>query len=103
MKKRYAVILAPATQLQARRISNWWRENRPSAPDLFDDEMAAALGRLADVPKTSPPYRTVRGRLIRRALMPRTFCHLYFEIHAERDLVHVVAVWHGARGRGPRL
>jgi|SRR5450755_4047577 len=101
--KRYAVILAPATQVQARRISDWWRENRPSAPDLFDDEMAAALGRLADAPKTAQQYLTVRGQLIRRALLPRTSCHIYFEVHDDRDLVRVVAVWHAARGRGPRL
>ena len=101
--KRYAVILAPATRLQASGISDWWRENRPAAPDLFDDEMAAALRRLADAPKTAPRYRTVRGQLIRRALMPRTFCHLYFEVHEKQDLVRVLAVWHGARSRGPRL
>jgi hypothetical protein len=47
--KRYETVLAPAAQAQAHKISAWWRENRPSAPDLFDDEMEAVLERLAEV------------------------------------------------------
>ena len=101
--KRHEVVLAPAAQAQARKIAAWWRENRPSVPDLFDDEVEAVLERLADAPKTGLSYLTVRGQLIRRILMPRTSYNVYFEIHEEQSLVRLVAVWHAARGRGPRL
>ena len=101
--KRYEVILAPAAQMQARTITGWWRENRPAARDLFDDEMAAVLNRLAEAPKTGLPYRTIRNRLIRRILMARTSYNVYFEIQEEGALVRVLAVWHAARGHGPAL
>jgi len=51
--KRYEVVLAPAAQTQARKGAAWWRENRPAARDLFDDEMAAVLDRLAEAPKSA--------------------------------------------------
>lgn len=101
--KRYGVVLAPAAQAQARKVAGWWRENRPKARDLFDDEMAAVLYRLAEAPKTGLPYRTIRNRQIRRILMARTSYNVYFEVEEERALVRVVAVWHSARGHGPPL
>ena len=57
--KRHEVVLAPAAQTQARKVAAWWRENRPKARELFDDEMAAVLDRLAEAPKTglSPRHR----------------------------------------------
>ena len=39
--KRYEVVLAPAAQTQARKITDWWRDNRQSIPDLFTEEMDA--------------------------------------------------------------
>lgn len=59
--KRYEVVLAPAAQTQARKVAAWWRENRPAARDLFDDEIAAVLDRLTEAPKTGLPYRTIRN------------------------------------------
>lgn len=101
--KRYEVVLAPAAQAQARKVAAWWRENRPKALDLFDEETAAVLDRLAEAPKTGLPYRTIRNRQIRRILMARTSYNVYFEVQEERALVRVVAVWHAARGHGPPL
>jgi plasmid stabilization system protein ParE len=53
--RRYEVVLAPAAQTQARNVAAWWRENRPAAPDLFDDEIAAVLDRLAEAPRLPRP------------------------------------------------
>ena len=101
--KQYEVVLAPAAYAQARKISAWWRENRPSVPDLFDDEIGAVLERLANAPKAGLSYLTIRSQPIRRLLMARSSYNVYFETHEERTLVRIVAVWHAARGRGPRL
>lgn len=71
----------------------WWRENR-SEVDLFDEELAAAVASLAER-NTQLPIVAMHGeRQVRRLLMPKTRCHLYFEIRG--DLVIVVSAW-GAR------
>jgi hypothetical protein len=50
---------------------------------------------------TLPIARKTRGHSFRRVLMPRSACHLYFEVIAEE--VFVVAAWGASRGRLPRL
>ncbi len=87
-----------AAQVDARRA--WWRAHR-AAQDVFDDELEAAVRTLAERAESLPIVRNARGRAIRRVLMPRSACHLYFEIDGEN--VIVVAAWGAARGRLPRL
>lgn len=48
MKER-RVYLAPEAREQARIIDAWWRENRPSAPELF----VAELSRIGTAGSTS--------------------------------------------------
>ena len=97
------VVVAPSARRHAQRIDDWWRENRPGAPDLFARELEAALFRIAVTPMTVAVYREIKGRAIRRLLMPRTSYHVFFEANASEQKVHVLAVWHAARGRGPKL
>ncbi len=40
----------PRALAEAKRIKTWWRRNRPAAPNLFDQELAAALDRIAQTP-----------------------------------------------------
>lgn len=44
--------LAPRALAEAKRIKSWWRENRPAAPDLFEQELDAALERIRAVPSS---------------------------------------------------
>jgi hypothetical protein len=40
---------------------------------------------------------------MRRIFMPRTRYHVYYAVAEEDSWVLVHAVWHTARGQGPRL
>lgn len=51
--------LARRALAKAKRLKTWWRENRPAAPDLFEEELNAALDRIA-VSQTSG-HCTSRG------------------------------------------
>jgi plasmid stabilization system protein ParE len=94
------VELSREAQAQAEEIDAWWRENRRAAPDLFTMELEQAAAMLEQSPTLGSPYRAGRNA-VRRVLLPRTHCHLYFVDQADR--VYVVAVWSAFRGRGPRL
>jgi plasmid stabilization system protein ParE len=94
------VEVAPRARTQIRRISEWWRENRPAAPELFANELAAALetlghGVLLGVIYPFQPFP------VRRVFLPRSKYHVYYSVEA--DLVKVRAVWHAARGAVPVL
>ena len=103
MSGSFAVIVAPSARGHAQRIDEWWRENRPKAPDLFARELEAAFARIAATPMIVAVFLETKGRTIRRLLLPRTSHHVFFEVNEQHQNVHVLAVWHAARGRGPRL
>ncbi len=84
-------------------MAKWWRENRPLAPDLFDREMEAAKWRLEQQPELPPVYETVRGRVIRRVLLPKTEGHVYYAVDAATQTVLVYIISGARKGRGPKL
>ena len=90
-------------QGQAERADDWWRENRPAAPDLFARELADALTQLVSAPNAGTPYPTARRPHLRRMLLPRTEKHLYFALEREGTLLAIHAVWGARRSRPPRL
>lgn len=94
------VRIAERAEAQIEKRRAWWRTNRAER-DVFDDELDVALAHLHEHAVTLPIVRRVRGRAVRRVLMPRTKCHLNFEVLA--DEVVIMAAWGAARGRQPRL
>ena len=96
------VELAPRFVQEAERHATWWRQNRPAARFLFDEELRAALKQIRTAPELGAWYAAMTGREHRRVLMPRTRHHVYYRLIAP-DTVRVVSVWGATRGRGPRL
>ena len=95
------VEFAGAAKEQVRAASAWWRENRPAAPSLFDEELAAAVALLEQGPLLTRVLDEIAGKVVRRARLPRTRYALYFTVGD--DLVTIHALWHGSRGSGPPL
>jgi plasmid stabilization system protein ParE len=84
-------------------IDPWWRANRPSAPTLFSQELAAAVGMLRAIPFVGNVYPPSPEPGMRRLLMPRTQYHLHYVVLDREARVLVHAVWHAKRGHGPVL
>lgn len=93
------VELSAEAGAQVQRIDTWWRENRPGVPDLFTNELEAALLTLELAP--TPGARYAPKPPVRRLLLRRTHHHLYFIEESGRLLV--LAVWSAFRGHGPEL
>jgi plasmid stabilization system protein ParE len=79
-------------------IDRWWREHRPSAPDLFANELIAALRVLADAPLIGSQYR----KRYRRLRLQKTHHHVYYEVDPEADEITVVAVWGMPKAKTPK-
>lgn len=94
--------LAPRAVREAERCAHWWREHRPAARTLFEDELSTALRRIRSAPLIGNVYEAVGGREYRRLLMPETHYHVYYRV-VRSDLVRILAVWSAVRGRGPSL
>jgi hypothetical protein len=55
------------------------------------------------MPEVGQRYRQRRGKLIRRVLMKKTRCHVYYFYDQERGVVEVHSVWGARKRRGPTL
>ena len=80
----------------------WWRANR-DAGELFEQEYEDALRHLSGSPRSGDRYRIVRGKLIRRWLMTKTQCHVYYWYSEELDVIEIRAFWGARREHGPEL
>lgn len=97
------VVIAPEAEAQLLIRKRWWRAHRPKAPERFDEELAGALNRIGDMPESCPVYRERSGRTVRRCLLRKASCHLYFEVMAAAGEVWILAAWGAVQGRRPRL
>ena len=95
------VTTTPEADAQIRKIDDWWRENRSSAPGLFVDELTAAFDVIGHTPKIGRLYRQSPVRGTRRILLKGSRYHVYYVPRTED--VRVLAVWHAQRGAGPSL
>ena len=98
----FRVNVAPSAREQVRSIGLWWLTHREKAPTLFEDELARALTLLAEAPQLGARVRSRRAE-VRRLLLRASGYHVYYAVDLQAEVVEVLAVWHGARGRGPRL
>jgi plasmid stabilization system protein ParE len=95
------VLLAPRALSEAERLKTWWQKNRPNSPDLFDEEMAAAIEQIGAAPALGAIYPSSFGRTVRRLLLPKTQNHVYYLVR--NDEVVVLSVWGAPRAKGPEL
>ena len=95
------IRITPRGLAEAKRRKTWWRKNRPSAPELFEEELRAALAMLLTTPVTGTPYEADVGFPVRRVLLKKTAYHVYFGLNGD-ELV-LLSVWGARRKRGPKL
>lgn len=95
------VRTTPESDAQIREIDDWWRSNRPAAPDLFLDELAASFDVIGHAPQIGRLYRRSPIPGTRRLLLAVSRYHVYYVPQAAD--VKVLAVWHARRGVGPPL
>ncbi len=81
-------------------VDGFWRKNRPKAPDLFKEELAAAELRLSQDPYAGRVC-VIGGKQMRRLLLPRTEQWVYYVVRAKQQLVVVQTIWGARRGRDP--
>jgi hypothetical protein len=96
------LVVAPEAAAQILIRKRWWRANRPRASERFDEELATALVAITERPESFPVFSARDGRTLRRCLLSKTRCHLYFEIMPSADEVWIVAARGAVQRRGPR-
>jgi len=90
----------PRARRQAATMQRWWVANREAAPTMFRDELARVIGLLQENPELGIG---VKGREIRRLLLPDTEQFVYYRVRPRAKRIEVVALWGVAREFGPPM
>ncbi len=72
-------------------------------PTLYAREFLEAVKHLGTVGNPGTPWGTSKRPHLKRLLLEKSKCHVYFVIDEKRELLTVVDVWNGQRGRPPKL
>lgn len=98
----YRVLVTPPAEVQVLEAGIWWLENRPKAPELFDEELARAFDFLSAAPHSGVQLRG-RRRGLRRIVLHGSRYYVYYRVNEAVNVVEVVSVWHTSKGKGPPL
>jgi hypothetical protein len=96
------VELSTRAQRAITRIDARWRK-RADPPELFFEEMPEVVEHLETVSNPGTPCPTNRRPQLKRILMEKTKCHLYFVSDERKQRIDVLHVWDGRRERLPAL
>jgi plasmid stabilization system protein ParE len=92
----------PSALGQLDEARRWWSSNRDKAPQAFDEDVDAMFELLEDRP-TLVGRPVARDPRVRRTYLGRIRYYVYFQIDGARDVVEILAIWHGSRGSAPEL
>jgi hypothetical protein len=97
-----AVEISVRAQLCIERIDTRWRK-KADHPDVFRAEMDELIEHLGTVSSPGTPSPTARRPQLRRMLLEKAKCHVYFRIDEREQQLEVLYVWDARRERAPKL
>jgi plasmid stabilization system protein ParE len=100
LKRRLPIRVARRAAGEIIEASDWWRNNRPDAPNAVREEIERAFDLISSQPNVGARALNVSLQGVRRVHLARIRYHLYYRVTP--SAVEVLAFWHASRGTGPR-
>jgi len=70
---------------------------------LFTRELLDVIELLETTRSPGSPFPTKKHPKLKRLLLRKSRCHVYFEVDEARAVIEIVQIWDGRRGRLPKL
>ena len=86
----------------ADRIDARWREFGDDS-GVFAREFLEAVERMETTQGAGAPFPTPRHPMLKRILLPKSRCHVYFEIEEAKHAIQILHIWDGRREHGPKI
>jgi hypothetical protein len=96
------VELANRAQRSIERLDARWRR-QADHPDIFREELDRLITHLETVSNPGTPCATARRPGLKRMLLERTSCHVYFVVDVAQQRIDVLDLWDARRERSPKL
>ena len=98
MNRVSRIVVTARARREILRIAGWWTTERPQAPDLFHQELRAALLLLRSLPNCGRQCEVPGLEGVRRLLLRRTGYHPYYEWDEDTRRIILRAIRHTSRG-----
>lgn len=85
----------------ADRIDARWRAFAAD-PSVFARELLEAVELLETTRSPGAPFPTAKHPLLKRLLLRRSRCHVYFEVDEPKQMIRILHIWDGRRERPPK-
>jgi plasmid stabilization system protein ParE len=97
------IEVSDLAKAQIRAAEEWWRLNRPNAPNAIREELERASLLISLQPEIGARARNVSLTGVRRLHLDRVRYYLYYRVVTDAERIDVLAFWHSSRGSDPPL
>lgn len=101
MSRPLDVEITDLAKAQIRSADDWWRLNRPKAPNAIREEVERAASIISAQPHVGTRAANVSG--VRRLRLARVRYYVYYWLLSDPERIEVLAFWHESRGSGPPI
>jgi len=99
---RLRVEISDLAKAQVRAAEQWWRQNRPKAPNAIREELERAAVLISIQPESGARARNVSLPGVRRLHLARIRYYLFYRV-AQQGRIDVLSLWHSSRQGAPPL
>ena len=103
MSRPLHVDVSDLAKAQIRAAEEWWRLNRPKAPNAIREELERASSLISVEPEIGARARNISLTGVRRLHLARVHYYLYYRVVSDPERIEILAFWHTSRGSGPPL
>ena len=103
MRRPLDIEVSDLARAQIRAAQDWWRVNRPQAPNAIREELERASLLISVQPEIGARAKNVALAGVRRLHLARVRYHVYYRVVTDPERIEVLAFWHESRGSGPPL
>jgi plasmid stabilization system protein ParE len=98
-----AVDVTELGNAQIRAAEEWWRLNRPKAPNAIREELERAASIISVHPEIGARALNVSLPGVRRLHLSRIRYYVYYWQRTDPERIEILSFWHESRGSGPPL
>ena len=103
MRQPLGIEISDLAKAQIRSAEDWWRLNRPKAPNAIREELERASLLISIQPEIGARARNISLAGVRRLHLARVRYYVYYWLLADPERIEILAFWHESRGGAPPL
>jgi plasmid stabilization system protein ParE len=103
VRRPLPIEVSNLARAQIRAAQDWWRVNRPKAPNAIREELERASLLISIQPEIGARARNTSLAGVRRLHLARVRYYVYYRLVTDPERIEVLAFWHESRGSGPSI